>query len=89
MSTKRGDDRVAAEAVVSLYREGKILGYRIGRRRGIWLVAQPGRYTESGVIASDAVLDHLKREKIPRFKGTWESQHTVNPMGHPDVQALD
>ena len=89
MSAKRGNDRVAAEEVVSLYREGKTLGYRVSRRRRIWLVTQPGRYNESGVVASDAVLEHLKRNKIPRFKGPWEEQHTVNPTGLTDVQVLD
>jgi hypothetical protein len=89
MSTKGRDDRVAAEEVVRLYREVKILGYRVSRRRGIWLVAQPGLYIKSEVIASDAVLDHLKRNKIPRFKGPWEEQHTVKPAGLSDVKVLD
>jgi len=89
MSRVRKGDRVAAAEVVNLFREGKIVGYRISRRRTIWLVVETGRYSEFGVHASEAVLGHLKRADIPRYKGLWERQHTVNPMGLPDVQVLD
>ena len=85
MSTKRGDDRVAAEAVVRLYTDGKILGYRVGRRGGVWLVVARGRFEALGVDASETVLGLFQRNKIPKFNEAWKSQHTVNPMGHPDA----
>jgi len=88
MSVRRGD-RTAAEEIVNLYRNQEILGYRVSRRRGICLVEELGRFKETSVDASEEVLDYLRRAGLPRFKGPWEKQYTLNPMGLPGVQALD